>query len=209
MSISVYFVLIATFSGFLSIKKVIKTKYIYFIWFLLFTLTIEITAFFLKSELNINPKPIYNLYAIFLFLFYFLFYQSIFRKKRNIKLMNVFIFLHLSFVIFNHFVFNQNVLIDMMSNAITFSAVLLILTLILFLIEIINNEKIVFNINKSLIFWISIGALLFYGGSIPVFISAEYLQYEGLYYGIINTLNFIMYGCFTLGMVISDSKYNY
>ena len=87
-----------------------------------------------------------------------------------------------------------------------FSSVLLIIILLLYLVEIINDKRIIFNLKKSFIYWISIGAILFHIGIIPIMITSEYLQFHGLYQYIIIPLNYIMYGCFIIGIIVSDNK---
>jgi hypothetical protein len=50
---------------------------------------------------------------------------------------------------------------------------------------------------------------LFHIGVIPIIISSEYLNFKGLYHTILTPLNIIMYGCFIIGLIKSDLKYNY
>jgi len=40
-------------------------------------------------------------------------------------------------------------------------------------------------------------------------ISTEYLNYNITYMSILNSINVIMYGSFIIGMVKSETKYNY
>ncbi|MCF6350047.1 MAG: hypothetical protein L3J23_03330 [Flavobacteriaceae bacterium] len=152
---------------------------------------------------------IYNIYFIITFFFYFLFYKKILKKSKNIKRINLFLILYSLFTIFDLIFLKSSFTNGFITNNIVFGAILLIITLILFLIEIINDEKIIFNIEKLLIFWISIGVLLFHIGVIPIIISSEILKYDGIYDRILLGLNIIMYGSFIIGFICSDPKYNY
>ena len=60
-----------------------------------------------------------------------------------------------------------------------------------------------------MIFWISIGLLLFHIGSIPIFIAKQFLNYNATHNYILLGLNIIMYGSFIIGFILSDKKYNY
>ena len=77
------------------------------------------------------------------------------------------------------------------------------------MIEIINNESIIFNIEKSFIFWVSVGCLLFYVGVIPIMISSKQLFFKGIFEVILNILNGVAHSLFIVGYIWSDKKYNY
>lgn len=196
-------------------KKFNKTIYKYFIAYLFFTFIVEFLNnyrnfyLYLTEEVLYRTNPIYNTYAVITFVFYLLFYKSLFKNKRNKLIMNLFLLLYLLFIPFDFFILKTDFYYDFFVNNIIFGAILLIVTLILFLIEIVNSEDIIFNIKKSFIFWISIGVLLFYIGSTPIIISSKYLEYRGLFQQIITGLNLIMYGSFIFGFIKSDKKYNY
>lgn len=210
-----YIVSLATIISILYYKKFKSTIYKYFIIYLYFTFIIEflgtISAILYRKEslFVLNTNPVYNIYIVVTFLFYLTFYKSLFRNNNNKKTINIFLLLYLLFIPFDLFILKTHFLNDFFANNLVFGSTLLVITLILFLIEIINNEKIVFNIKKSFIFWISVGALLFYIGVIPIIISSEYLNFKGLYHTILTPLNIIMYGCFVVGFITSNPKYNY
>lgn len=206
---TLYITAIASIIGFFFIKKFKKTKYIYFIYFLIYTFITELLAYVLGSIILIKNNPVYNLYALVSFFFYFTFYKNLFKNKINKIIMSVFIGLYILFSIIDITIFKTDYLSDFISNNIVFGSILLTITLILFLIEIINNETVIFNIKKIFIFWVSVGALLFYIGVIPIIITSKLLNFNGLYDSILTGLNIIMYGSFSLGYILSDKKYNY
>jgi len=211
-----YIVSLTTLISFFYYKKFNDSIYKYFLYFLSWTFIIEliyfivIATYFQTDELILNPYIYYNIHILVSYIFYFYFYSSLSKNNRNKKMINIFIILFSLFSVFNYLILDQNITDKKLNiNNIIVGSVFLLITIILFLIEIINNEKIVFNIYKSFIFWISIGLLLFYIGILPIMISTEYLNYNITYTVILNSLNVIMYGSFIIGMVKSETKYNY
>jgi hypothetical protein len=95
------------------------------------------------------------------------------------------------------------------SYTFTIGAIFLIITIGLFLVEILNTEKVLY-FKRYLMFWVSIGLLVFYTGIIPFIISLNLLpamlSTDSLTLVFI-TLNFLMYSCFSLGFILSN-KYS-
>jgi len=211
-----YIVGLTTLVSFFYYKKLNKSISKYFLYFFSWTFVVELIynivriRYFQTNEIIFNYYITYNIHTIISFVFFFYFYHKLSKNKRNKKIFLVFIYAFGFFALLNYFVLNNNITDDNLNvNNIIVGSVFLLITIILFLIEIINNEKIVFNIYKSFIFWISIGLLLFYIGILPIMISTEYLNYNITYMSILNSINVIMYGSFIIGMVKSETKYNY
>jgi len=207
--IGVLIEVITVIIGFFYIKKIKNTVYVEFIYLLMYVAINEIIAFILVVNFNFPNDFLYNIYDIITVLFYLYFYRAIIKNKKTKKLINYFSLLFIVSYVLEYFFLKFNLLTDNASYSPHFGSVLIIIVLILFLFEIINNEKIVFNLYKSIIFWISIGLLLFYVGSIPIFISKEIMSYNITYQYILFGLNLIMYGCFILGFILSKKEYNY
>ncbi len=209
-------VTITLFVGLFYFKKFKNTIYIYFILFLFFTFIVELInainyEYLLKHNKNlINTSFFYNIYLVFSFPFIFLFYRKLFKKQKNKKISLIFTIMYLSFCFYDFVIKGASFYSDSFNtNAVIFGSILILIMLILFLIEIINNKQIIFNITKSVVFWISVGLLLFYIGIVPIMITKMYLNYNELYFSILNTLNAFMYGSFIIGFIKSDPKYNY
>jgi len=66
----------------------------------------------------------------------------------------------------------------------------------------------IFNIKYSLFFWISIGALIFNLGILPVFVVGELIDYQGIFRYIIFGLNVVLSLCFITGFLISKKEFN-
>lgn len=209
MLLIIYFILlsITIFAGLYNRKKFDNSIYAYFFWYLLFILFTESLSQILR-EYNLI---IYNFHALVSFSFYFLFFKQIFKAKKNRQIMLVFLTVFLLFLLFDIFVLTKSIYYKLLNNTIVFGSFLTVITLILFLFEIIKNESIVFNIKKTFVFWISVGLLLFNIGILPIMITINYLNVGNneIYSVIIAVLNYIMLCCFTFGYIYADKKYNY
>lgn len=216
LSLSTYFVAIAALTGLLNYKKFKKSIFKFFILFLVYVLFTDSLGFILnklyvKHDHNelYNSFPVYNVYLIISFLFYFILYKNLIKKRNKKKIITILLFIYLFLTIIDLLIFKTSFVDGFIINNIIFGSILLVITVILFMIEIINDERIVFNIKKSIVFWISVGVLLFHIGFIPIMISSKLLKYDGIYDNILLGLNVIMYGSFTIGFIKSDPKFNY
>ena len=193
-------------------KTYANTVYKYFFYFLIYTILTELAGYIVGYIIGIPYKLknhfVYNTYIIINFVFYLLFYKNLFRKKSNKKIVTIFLILYLLFTVSDFIFLDPPFLTGLISINFTVGSIFLIITIILFLFEIINNE-LVLNLKKSLIFWISVGVLLFFIGVLPIFIASEFLGFKGIYKQILYFLNVILYGCFSLGFILSEKKYLY
>jgi hypothetical protein len=200
---------IATFISFYYYGRVKDNTYRYFFYYLIFSFTIELLGYLFKHVFYIIDFPIYNTYAFVTFIFYMLFYKNLFKKKRNKSMVNGFLTIHLIFTLFDFFILKKNFLTDFFAYNMILIAVLLVITIVVFLLEIIRESKMVFNIKKSFIFWVSVGTLLFCIGVIPIVISSSFLHFDGLFDHILTGLNVVRYTCFVLAFVWFDKQYIY
>lgn len=210
-----YIIGISTIVSLFYYKKFANTKNSYFIFFIFYTFLIDkicyinsLTHFISKDNLH-NNNPILNIYAISTYLFFLLFYRHLSKNKRNRILLKYFLIIYILFIFFDFFILKTHFINEIITKTIIVGSVLFLITLILFLIEIINNESIIFNIEKSFIFWVSVGCLLFYVGVIPIMISSKQLFFKGIFEVILNILNGVAHSLFIVGYIWSDKKYNY
>ncbi|MEE9349709.1 MAG: hypothetical protein V3U80_06650 [Flavobacteriaceae bacterium] len=200
---------ITTLIGLFYVKKIWQNKYRYFLFYLFFSFGIEILGYLFKHHYQIVDFPVYNIYAIVSFFFYQFFYQSLFKKTKNKKLVTIFIITYIVFSLFYILVLKKNIAQDFFVYNIIVVAVLNIATLIVFLSEIISESDGVLNLYKTFIFWISVGSLLFFIGVIPILISSYLLNFNGLFDHILTGLNVLRYGSFALAFIMFDRKYIY
>lgn len=203
---------ITTLVSFFFYKKFKETNYRWFLYYLLvpfFTEFLHKTIVYYNNFEFFNPVFIYNLYTIFSFIFFFVFYKELSKNKTNKKIFKIIHYVFITFIFFDIYFLKESILTAFNVHLLILGSILLLTILILFLIEIINNNKIIFNISKSFIFWISTGLLLFYVGILPIMITREFLNYNETYTVILIALNIVMYSSFVIGMIKSDTKYNY
>ena len=200
---------IAIVVALLYFNKVRSSIYKYFVYYLLFVGLSETTSLIVSFVYRLANHFVTNIYILVTFIFYLFFYKKLFKSKKIKNVITVFIGLFASVYAFEFFSIKDLFFLKIFNYSYVFGSILLVITLILFLIEIINDEKIIFNIKKSLIFWISVGLLLFHIGTIPIIISTKYLNYNHIHQYVLAGLNVIMYGVFSLGFILSDKKYHY
>ena len=209
LTLTIYIEILTLVIAILNYHKFKNSIYKHFVFYLVFVVIIELIGFLFGVVLNKANHFIYNFYLFISFIFYFYFYKNIFKNKRQIKMMNVFIVLYIIVYLIEFIFIKGDFFLRLFNYSFVIGAILLVITLILFLIEIINDEKAIFKISKALIFWISIGLLLFHIGTIPILIASEYLNYNNLHKHILLGLNVILYGSIFIGFILADKKYNY
>jgi hypothetical protein len=179
----------------------------YFLLMLWFIVCVESLIWALKkNDVILQNNFIYNVITSLQYIFYFFLYYNTLSNATYKKWIMGFVIVFILSVIVN-FMFIQRLTATAAFHSYTFTlgAIFLIVAIGLFLIEILNTEKVLY-FTRYLMFWISIGLLIFYTGIIPFIISLnllpEMLSTDSLTI-IFITLNLIMYSCFIMGFVLS------
>lgn len=211
-----FFIITAsTVVGLLYFKKFKGTKYVWFLYFILFTFLIDkinyLNSLFHFVHINDmhNNKPVLNFYIIVTFYFFFLFYKSVFHRLANKKILNIFILLFSIFLLLDVFYFKTNLITQFLVKTVVFGSVLLVITLVLMAIELFENKKILNHIEHSLIFWVTLGCFLFYMGILPVLFYLKFHLSNNLFDTILVILNTFKHTSFIIGFMLSKRKYNY
>lgn len=176
----------------------------YFIGFLWFTVFIEIFGHVQGFIITGSTFYIYNIYIFVSTVFYLLIYIRYLKRNLTGKILLI---LFILFSLINVLFIQKTIWISQ-TYPLLLGSLFISISVILFFIQLLNSD-IILKINKLLIFWISIGLLLFYIGIIPIFVMADFFNYFGLFDYIILTLNVIMYGCFIFGFIVSKKSYNF
>ncbi len=187
-------------------KKYNGTKERYFVYFLWITLLVEVSGSILGRGYAINTYPLYNIYMVASFLFYFYWYHSILIRR---GLRDIIIFFALVFTVIALWsMFTQSWSEYHKYTFVSGAMFTLVCTIFHFWQLLYNDEVLV--IRHKLSFWISTGLLLFYMGMIPFMLLSNYFDFvSSLYYIVtIISLNVILYGCYTLGFLWTKEKYN-
>jgi hypothetical protein len=210
-----YIITISALIGFINIKKFKGTPYVYFIYFVIFTFFIDKLNYlkhvfnFITTEKEYTNNPILNFYIIITFYFFFWFFKKVFHKENNKKIMKFLLLLFTLFIFIDVFYFKINILTGFLARTAVFGSLLLLITLILITKEFLKDQKMINNMERSFLFWLTLGCFLFYIGIIPTLIFSKFSLFSGVFKSVLVTLNVFAHLSFIIGYMISDQKYNY
>lgn len=177
---------------------------IYLLWLVAVT---EFTMWALRHyQIRFQNNFLYNAICSVQYVYFFLLYYKTIKTKRYRKWVLAFLITFIVAIAVNFIWFQKlTVTVAFYSNTFTLGAIFLIITIGLFFAEILNTEKVLY-FKRYLIFWISIGLVVFYTGILPFVIYLKLLP------DILSTdsltimffiLNLFMYGCFIVGFILS------
>ena len=152
---------------------------------------------------------VYNILDTISFLvYYYIYYKSMSSNEKYKNWIKKFAIAYIVISILN-WSFIQNFFEELQSYLFIIGAIFLIIAILFYFIELLKSEKILV-FHKNLLFWISIGLLLYYAGNIPF--AAELNGYALIPGGIhklfliVNILAIIMYLLFTFGFIWSKKE---
>ncbi|MEO6455863.1 MAG: hypothetical protein ABIN97_17410 [Ginsengibacter sp.] len=202
----------ACITGFLYWKKI---RHSYWRWFPVYLGIIVVTElvaeYFLyaKNDLTVNIN-IYRFFGVpfeFLFLFW-LFYQYLNNTSKN------------KWPVFSAAIYLICLLIDLLyvgkmkllfdSFSYTIGNILLLVLLLMFFLKFIKSDDIL-EYKSSMMFWVCLGLLIFYLGSLPFYgirttLYKEYRDFFFVYWYIQYGLNYLMYILFALSFIWGKPK---
>ena len=149
----------------------------------------------------------YNLLRFITFNTLFFIYYNYLNSKIFKKWIKIFAIIYISICIIN-WSFIQSFIWEKSEIPKIIGSIFLIITIVFYFIESLKSEKIVL-FHKRLLFWISIGLLLFYTGTIPFALKYNtYMLIPGIHklFLIIWILALILNLIFTLGFIWSDKE---
>lgn len=146
-----------------------------------------------------------NTWSILNVLFYMFLYiyniKNLLRKRTIISLGSVFILMNIIMLFY----------IDYTKEYFVYSSIVgqffIVVTIMIYFVEVLKSE-VILNIQKSLIFWISLGALIFNIGLLPVFVIGELIDWQGVFKYIVLIMNILMAASFITGFVVSKKEFN-
>ncbi|AUC75762.1 hypothetical protein CW732_08765 [Olleya sp. Bg11-27] len=183
-----------------------KYKYTYLKHFLILLWLIVLIEFFGSYWYALYGSNfiIYNIYHLINFTFLLYLYKKYVEKLKHKQWISYFIvFYILSFIVNIGF---QNYLTQIQTIPFIVGAVFIIISISFYFLDILNSNKILY-ISKNLLFWISIGLLLYFVGKIPTRIIRNYWEEFDNYQSIFMVeyiLSIIMNICFIIGFVCSE-----
>lgn len=152
---------------------------------------------------------IYNIYNVINFSYLLLLYRNYLTNKKYKKIALTLCIIYLIVFIINGFY--ENYFIKFQSMPYIVAAFAVIITISLYFREILNSEK-VLHVKKNLLFWISVGLLIYFVGNIPFRIVRNfYIELANSTAMILVnfTLTVIMNICFIIGFIWSNKKQLY
>lgn len=188
-------------------KKIKGTKMMLFLYVLLLGLIAESVGHYVGFYSNYrNTFPVYNIYKLLsLTVYFFLFRAYIQGETKKKIILGVFISLMI-YGVFN-FIFTYPSILQYHLNTWIYSDFCFIILILIYLLDLLQSNLIL-NLRHVLLFWVSIGNLLFCIGFLPVFVLSTYFNYDGIWDYTIFSLNVIMHICFITGFLISKREFN-
>jgi hypothetical protein len=171
----------------------------------------ESLGYYIREYTGVDNTLLYNIYYLVYFFFLFFLFKTYVKEKRHKKWIALFFIIYLVSFIINGF--NQDYLKEIQVTPYIIGGSLVIVSIIFYFSEILNTNKVLY-VSKNLLFWVSVGLLLMFSGTIPLRFITNYWN-EDVYDNdsLIKLLSFIlfiiMYICFIIGFIRSekDNKY--
>ena len=174
--------------------------------FLGYSFVNEIIGFYFAYVLSVRNYVISNTWFLVSAFFYMFFFLNSLKSPTKRKLIISFISI---FAIYNiiSILFYRDYQSQYFVDSYILGEFLIVLTILLYYFELLSGDSIL-NLKYSLFFWISIGALIFNIGLIPVYVIAELINYQGIFRYIILGLNIVMIISFISGFIVSKKEFN-
>ncbi len=196
----------ACVTGFVYYKKLRFSVYKWFPVYLAFIVLSELLGEILRvpSLAKFNSAYFNDLVIPVEFLFFFwLFFQS-FKKSKYKTLPVICSVIYLGAWI-TDLVYFSRFLSYFYFFSYTFGNLLLLVLILVFFIQLVNSDAIL-SFRKNILFWVSLGLLIFYLGSFPYYglrnlIVYKYPVFNTIYGHVVVVLNCIMYLMFTLSFI--------
>ena len=195
---------IPAFLGSVFYRKYKDTFLKYFLFYLWYCFGTELLAYYVGFILKTRTVLIYNIYILISVIFYYALFSNYVKKyKLFIRLILI------GFLVFYtiNFLYIQKTIVASQTNSILVGSLVISFGVVFLFYELLKSDSIL-NLNKMLLFWIAIGAFLFFLGISPILVFAKYFNYRGMYDHIILALNIVMAGCFITGFIMSKKEFN-
>ncbi|WP_271782791.1 hypothetical protein [Aquimarina algiphila] len=204
------FQLITAIVGSIYFYKYKNTVLKYFLIVLWYVGINDILGLILKNYFNFESVTIiYNIYYLVVFSYFMFLFKNYVSNTNRKKWIFIFIVIYILSLFINSFI--EDYLEEVATAPYIIGASFVIISIIFYYIDILNSEKVLY-VNKNLLFWISIGVLIYYAGNIPFRIVRNYvgeLIDASIQYMVLLILTFVMNTCFIIGFIWSSKKQQY
>lgn len=206
----------------------------FFLWFLWLTVLVEcfgLFQYYYYKDCSIGIMPyimnliykgylpelyliknawLYNSYRMVIYPLYIYYYYLLIKSSKKRVLLKYLLLLCIVISLID-IIINNNVFISekLMMTPIVGGLFILISSTV-FLMEVLKSDELL-SFHKTLPFWVTFGALIFYLTTIPIFMFKEYLKEFNsytTYTSILYFSNYFLYGCFITGFIVNAIEYN-
>ncbi len=194
----------------------------YFVWFLFFTVGIEVFGFvprcirvfesiaFLKTTFLAKNYWLYNLYFILSYMMYvYYFRKQLVSARAKLFLKYALFFYGISCV--GNLCLSNIYFTSYASYTFMMGSFLVFISIGMYYLEMLNSDTIL-RFDRTISFYISIGALVFHLVTTPLAIYSKYFKimdspdFVNLYRIIFHSANVFMYTCYIVGFIICSKK---
>ena len=169
-----YFQIVTAIAGSLCYYKYKDTYLKYFLFLLWYIVLNDFTARYYSQNISIFNVFFYNIFQIVSFTFYILLFKNAVKSLKSKKIISILLACYYASYLIN-LLFIDDFFRDYFSNTYITGGVVIITSILIYLYEILNSDKII-HINKMMVFWISIGLLLFLLPNIPFNVIRNYYK---------------------------------
>jgi hypothetical protein len=216
-----FFEIIAFVTGIFYYQKNKSKPTLYLVWFLGITVFSELFSWyayyvdngflhFLKGTLFETNYWWGNIYSIISYLFYINYFKWYLSSKSSIVILNrvSVVFLIVSIL---EIVFSGEFFIKFMPISNILGTLLVFLSIAFYYLELLKSDQIL-QVQKSLPFYVSVGALIFHLCTTPLFLYSSYYSnsidpsFVSLYRQVIFGINYLLYSIYIAGFLICLRK---
>ncbi len=203
-----FFQLITALVGSIYFYKYKKTFLKYFLIFLWYVAINDIIGYILNNN-SIEVAWLYNIYYLIVFNYLMFLFRNYLSSNKHKKWIIVLIILYNLSILINSFF--ENYINEYATMPYIIGASFVIISIIFYYIDILNSEKVLY-VHKNILFWISIGLLIYYSGNIPFRIVRNYageLLNAKVQFLVLCILSIVMNLCYIRGFIWSSKKRQY
>lgn len=197
---------VAAVTSFIYMKK---WKHTYWKWFPYYLAFIVVAEFIGNSFGLLNmPEVNFYFYSYFVipveFLFFFWLFHQAFKNTNHRSMPKVAAMIYATCLVLDIIYFRNHIMFYY-SLSYTVGNILLLVLILNFFIQLVNSDK-VLHFRQNILFWVSVGLLLYYLGSCPYYGLRNVLVYKyrdlNIYYSVfVYILNCLMYLTFAVSFI--------
>ncbi|TWI00639.1 hypothetical protein IQ05_01296 [Flavobacterium tiangeerense] len=206
----IYLALLSSIIGFRFYYKLPNNKAKFILFIIVFSFLTEFVGKYFTLWTGLINFSVYNFYMLASFSAYIVLLYALFLKLEFKRIAICFLIIFYLFYFCNLYYFqyhNDTVF----TNSFALGVVFVLLLSCCYFIEIFNSKKIL-NFKKSIYFWFILGILLFHVPFLPFMLAIKWFLIkndESIFSLVLFILNLLMNGCFIIGFLWSEKRYNY